>query len=82
MDLSRLLLPGLAVLLILAVLPVLRAAPLRQITRAGANSLLLVNLTAPLTGVSLGFNLFNALVTLVLGVPGLGLLLLVQWVLT
>ena len=56
MDLSRLLLPGLAVLLILAVLPVLRAAPLRQITRAGANSLLglgallLVNLTAPLTG--------------------------------
>jgi hypothetical protein len=34
------------------------------------------------TGVSLGFNLFNALVTLVLGVPGLGLLLLVQWVLT
>ena len=35
-----------------------------------------------LTGVSLGFNLFNALVTLVLGVPGLGLLLLVQWVLT
>ena len=40
MDLSRLLLPGLAVLLILAVLPVLRAAPLRQITRAGANSLL------------------------------------------
>ena len=83
MDLSRLLLPGLAVLLILAVLPVLRAAPLRQITRAGANSLLglgallLVNLTAPLTGVSLGFNLFNALVTLVLGVPGLGLLLLV-----
>ena len=88
MDLSRLLLPSLAVLLILAVLPVLRAAPLRQITRAGANSLLglgallLVNLTAPLTGVSLGFNLFNALVTLVLGVPGLGLLLLVQWVLT
>ena len=88
MDLSRLLLPGLAVLLILAVLPVLRAAPLRQITRAGANSLLglgallLVNLTAPLTGGSLGFNLFNALVTLVLGVPGLGLLLLVQWVLT
>ena len=88
MDLSRLLLPGLAVLLILAVLPVLRAAPLRQITRAGANSLLglgallLVNLTAPLTGVSLGFNLFNALLTLVLGVPGLGLLLLVQWVLT
>ena len=88
MDLSRLLLPGLAVLLILAVLPVLRAAPLRQITRAGANSLLglgallLVNLTAPLTGVSLGFNLFNALVTLVLGVPGLRLLLLVQWVLT
>lgn len=88
MDLSRLLLLGLGVVVVLAVLPVLRAAPLRQITRAGANSLLglgallLVNLTAPFTGVSLGFNLFNALVALVLGVPGLGLLLLIQWVLT
>ena len=87
MDLSRLLLPGLAVLLILAVLPVLRAAPLRQITRAGANSLLglgallLVNLTAPLTGVSLGFNLFNALVLGALGAPGFGLLLLWNWLL-
>ena len=35
-----------------------------------------------LVGAALGVNLFNALVTLVLGVPGLGLLLLVQWVLT
>ena len=33
-------------------------------------------------GAGLGVNLFNALVVGILGVPGLGLLLLVQWVLT
>lgn len=88
MGLSRLLplLPG--ILVALAVVSGVRAAPPGQAARAGANglvglgALLLVNLTAPFTGVSLGFNLFNALVVGVLGVPGLGLLLLIQWVLT
>ena len=37
--------------------------------------------TAAVTGLSLGLNLFNALTIGVLGVPGLGLLLLVKWVL-
>ena len=37
--------------------------------------------TAGLTGIALGLNLWNALVIGVLGVPGLALLLLVQWVL-
>jgi len=88
MGLSRLLPLALGVLAVLAVAAGLRAAPLRQAVRVAANTLLglgallLVNLTAPFTGVSLGFNLFNALVVGVLGVPGLGLLLLVQWVLT
>ena len=38
-------------------------------------------MTAGLTGLSLGLNLFNALTIGVLGVPGLGLLLLLKWVL-
>ena len=37
--------------------------------------------TAPVTGLTLGVNWFNALTVGVLGVPGLGLLLLVKWVL-
>ena len=88
MDLTRLLPLALGILAVLAVAAGLRSAPLRQVTHVAANTLLglgallLVNLTAPFTGVSLGFNLFNALVVGVLGVPGLGLLLLVQWVLT
>lgn len=43
---------------------------------------LVLALLAPLsgwTGLSLGVNLFNALVLGVLGVPGFGLLLLLQW---
>ena len=40
-----------------------------------------VERTAPVTGLTLGVNWFNALTVGVLGVPGLGLLLLVKWVL-
>lgn len=64
------------------------SAPLRLAVRAGLNTLLgfgtllLLNATEFFTGLSLGLNLFNALVVGILGVPGLGLLLLVQWVLT
>ena len=41
----------------------------------------LLNLTAAVTGIRLGLNVFNALFIGVLGVPGFGLLLLLQWVL-
>ena len=51
-------------------------------TLLGLGALMLVNATETFTGLSLGLNLFNAFVVGVLGVPGLGLLLLVQWVLT
>ena len=47
----------------------------------GFAALWLVNATAGLTGLTLGLNLWNALVIGVLGLPGLGLLLLVQWIL-
>lgn len=64
------------------------SAPMRLVFRAGLNTLLgfgallLVNATRSYTGLTLGLNLFNAAVVGILGVPGLGLLFLVQWVLT
>ena len=51
-------------------------------TLLGFGALFLLNLTQALTGISLGVNLLNALVIGILGVPGLGLLLLVQWLFT
>ena len=48
-------------------------------TLLGFGALLLVNMTSAVTGLSLGFNMVNALIIGVLGVPGLGLLLLLQW---
>lgn len=63
------------------------SAPIRVALRLLLNTLLgflalwVVNLTAGLTGIALGLNLWNALVVGVLGVPGFILLLLVQWVL-
>ena len=50
-------------------------------TALGFGALWAVNLTTTYTGLSLGLNLFNALAIAVLGIPGLGLLLLVKWVL-
>lgn len=50
-------------------------------TALGFGALWLVNLTTAYTGLSLGLNLFNALTVALLGIPGLGLLLLVKWVL-
>ena len=73
---------GGAVLVFLA----LRASRLDGAAQAGVNAvlgllaLLAVNLTAVHTGIRLGFNLFNGLVAGVLGVPGVVLLALVQWV--
>ena len=51
-------------------------------TLLGFAALALLNLTQALTGISLGVNALNALVIGILGVPGLGLLLLVQWLFT
>lgn len=50
-------------------------------TALGFGALWAVNLTTAYTGLSLGLNLFNALIIALLGLPGLGLLLLVKWVL-
>ena len=50
-------------------------------TALGFAALWGLQMTAGITGFALGLNLWNALVIGVLGLPGLGLLLLVQWVL-
>ena len=77
----------LALFLVITVLRVF-STPLRLVLKVMANTLLgfgallLLNLTTPLTGLSLGVNVLNALVIGVLGVPGLGLLLLTQWLFT
>ena len=87
MDLSQKILAGLlALFFLLALLRIFRS-PLRLALKVLGNTLLGflalwgLNLTTGVTGIALGFNLWNALVVGVLGIPGLGLLLLTQWVL-
>ena len=63
------------------------SAPLKLALKLLANTLLgflalwAVGMTAGVTGITLGLNLWNALVVGILGLPGFVLLLLVQWVL-
>ena len=74
------------VLLLLAGLALLRR-PLGQLLRLAVRSsvglavLALFSQVSPLIGVSLGVNPINALVLGVLGAPGFGLLLMLQWAL-
>lgn len=78
---------GLVLLFLAVACAALLRKPLKMVLRVVLNSALgfgalwLLNTTAAVTGISLGLNLFNALTIGVLGVPGLGLLLLVKWVL-
>ncbi len=77
---------GLALLFLAVAVVRIFAAPLKLALRLGLNAALgfaamwLVNLAAPWTGLHLGLNWFNGLVTGILGVPGFLLLLLVKWV--
>lgn len=80
-------LPWLAVaLLALSVLALLHR-PLGRLIRLAARSavglaaLALFSQVGQFIGVSLGVNLINALILGILGVPGFGLLLMLQWVL-
>lgn len=79
---------GLVLLFLVVACVRLFSAPLKVALRVLINSVLgfgalwLLNLTTSVTGLSLGLNWFNAIVIGILGVPGFGLLLLVQWVLT
>lgn len=77
---------ALVVLGVLAALVLLRR-PLGSLGRLGLRSglwlgfLWLFRSIGPLVGVTLGVNLFNALTLGVLGLPGLALLMMAQWVL-
>ena len=61
--------------------PLRFAARLLANTALGFAALGIVRATAPLTGIALGLNLWNAVLIGILGVPGFILLLLCQWVL-
>lgn len=60
------------------------AAPIRLALKAALNALLgfaalfVLNLAAPLTGLTLGLNFMNAIVVGILGAPGLVLLVLLK----
>ena len=88
MDVKTLLLLAGDVLLVLLITAKVFAAPLKALAKVilntvlGLGALALLNATSALTGFSLGLNLFNALIVGVLGIPGIGLLLLVQWIFT
>ena len=84
MGIAEKLLTLLVCALLLVAVVRLFSAPLRLALRVLLNTLLgfaalfLLNLCAGLTGLSLGFNLFNALVIGILGLPGLVLLILLE----
>ena len=87
MDLSQKILAGvLALFLFLALLRIF-STPLRLVlkmlgnTALGFLALWAVNASSAVTGITLGLNLLNALILGILGLPGLVLLLLTQWVL-
>lgn len=79
--------PWLAVVLLALSVLALLHRPLGHLIRLAARSavglaaLALFSPVGHLIGVSLGVNLVNALVLGVLGIPGFGLLLMLQWVL-
>ena len=78
---------GLVLLFLVVACVRLFSAPLKVALRVLINSVLgfgalwLLNLTGGVTGIALGLTIFNSLTVGILGVPGLFLLLLLQWVL-
>lgn len=84
MGVGQMALCALPVLFALLAVGKLFSAPLRLTARLAVNTLLgfallwLLSVTGLLARLQLGINLFNALVIAVLGVPGLGLLVLLR----
>lgn len=87
MDLTQKVLLGFLCFFLLLALIRLFRAPLRLALKLLTNTLLgfsalyLLNLTSAVTGLAIGLNLWNALTVGILGLPGLVLLLALQWVL-
>ena len=87
MDLSQKVIAAILAGFFLIALIRVFSAPLRLAAKVLLNTLLgfgalwAVQATAGVTGITLGLNLWNALVIGALGLPGFVLLLLAQWVL-
>jgi inhibitor of the pro-sigma K processing machinery len=87
MDLNQKLIAGLLICFLVIALIRLFRTPLRIAMKLLVNTLLgflalwTANLTAGFTGITLGFNLLNALIIGILGLPGFVFLLLTNWVL-
>lgn len=64
----------------LLIRPLAKLCKLAGKTLAALGSLALLNLAGSAVGLSLGVNLLNALVIALLGLPGFGLLMMLDWV--
>ena len=77
---------AIAVLFLALIAFKLFSAPLRLALRVGTNTalgflaLIALDLFSPLLGLHIAVNLVNALIVGILGLPGLALLVLMQWV--
>ncbi|MDL2288844.1 pro-sigmaK processing inhibitor BofA family protein [Oscillospiraceae bacterium OttesenSCG-928-F05] len=82
----ELLFAGAAVVAILVAVGIFRA-PMKLALKLLVNTaigfvlLVVINLLAPYTGISIGVNVLNALLIGVLGVPGVLLLFILRWIL-
>ncbi len=77
---------AIALLFVVLIAFKLFSTPLRLVLKVGMNTvlgflaLIALDLFSPLLGLHIGVNLINALIVGILGLPGLALLVLMQWV--
>ena len=77
---------AIALLFLVLIIFKLFSAPLRLALKVGSNTvlgflaLIALDLFSPILGFHIGVNLINALIVGILGLPGLALLVLLQWV--
>lgn len=77
---------AIALLFVVLIAFKLFSTPLRLVLKVGMNTalgflaLIALDLFSPLWGLHIGVNLINALIVGILGLPGLALLVLMQWV--
>ena len=86
MNIAEQFLIAIALLFLALILFKLFSTPMRLALKVGANTalgflaLVALDLFSPLLGLHIGVNLVNALIVGILGLPGLALLVLLQWV--
>ena len=86
MNIAEQFLIAIALLFLVLIIFKLFSTPLRLALKVGANTVLgflalvALDLFSPILGLHIGVNLVNALIVGILGLPGLALLVLLQWV--